>query len=139
MQTPQTGTGRRGSGRLEATVPQFVMHDNPVAFHGRPEKIDADIKTFLGEHGFNGLHTCVFCRWFDINEERPSGVDSEDPKPDQRIDSDNGTKIGQPCGAALRRTGDCGWPRKAPVTGEHSPPRAKVRTTSVFAPSTHNS
>ncbi|MFO7956095.1 MAG: DUF5060 domain-containing protein [Candidatus Brocadiia bacterium] len=76
----QVGVDRR----LEAFVPQFVMYDQPAAYHGRADRIDGDIHTFLVEHGFSGFHTYVFCRWFDINEERSSGVDPDDPNPDPR-------------------------------------------------------
>ena len=72
-----TGTG-------EAFVPQLVMYAHPSQYHDDPEKIDADIETFLVEHGFNGFHTNVFCRWFDIARERSSEIDSEDPNPDPR-------------------------------------------------------
>lgn len=68
-------------GTEEAFVPQLVMYDNPVHYHDAPAKIDADVQTFLVEHGFNGFHTCVYCRWFDINEDRYDSIDVPDPDP----------------------------------------------------------
>ena len=72
-----SGTGR-------AFVPQLVMYASPEFYHNNPKKIDADIKTFLVEHGFNGFHTQVYCRWFDIKQERSTGLRSKDPNPDFR-------------------------------------------------------
>lgn len=68
------------SGR--AFVPQFVMAGSPQYYYEDNTRIGADIQTFLGEHGFNGLHTLVFCRWFDIHE--PSCGNITDPVPDFR-------------------------------------------------------
>jgi hypothetical protein len=76
----QVGT----DGHLEAFVPQLVMYDDPSVYHGSPHIIEADIRTFMGEHGFNGFHTVVCCRWFDINQERSAGIDSPEPDPDPR-------------------------------------------------------
>jgi hypothetical protein len=72
------------NGHPEGFVPQFVMYDGPQAYHGRPDKVDADIRTFLSGHGFNGLHTNVFCRWFDMEHERSSEIEATDPNPDPR-------------------------------------------------------
>ncbi|MFO7897984.1 MAG: DUF5060 domain-containing protein [Planctomycetota bacterium] len=72
-----SGTGR-------AFVPQLVMYASPEFYHDKPEKIDRDIQTFLVEHGFTGFHTQVYCRWFDINEDRTTGLDDKDPNPDFR-------------------------------------------------------
>jgi len=74
--------GRTGTG--EVFVPQLAMYASPPAYHNNPEKIDADIRTFLVEHGLNGLHTMVFCRWFDIDKERSSQIDDPNPNPDPR-------------------------------------------------------
>lgn len=71
-------------GTGEVFVPQLVMYANPDAYHNRPDKIDRDIRTFLVEHGFNGFHTLVFCRWFDIHQERATGIRGKDPDPDPR-------------------------------------------------------
>lgn len=85
-----TGSGNKWcrqvgiDGSLEAFVPQFVMYDNPSVYHQRPDIIDADIKTFMVEHGFDGFHTVVCCRWFDINQERSTGINDKDPNPDPR-------------------------------------------------------
>lgn len=73
----RTGTG-------EVFVPQFVMYAGPRAFYRNPRKIDADIQTFLIEHGFNGFHTSVGCCWFDIDRKRSNEIKSHDPNPDPR-------------------------------------------------------
>ncbi len=65
-------------------VPQIVMYADPDRYYQNPDKIDADIELFFGRHGFNGLHTMVFCRWFDFNQERSQHIDDADPNPDQR-------------------------------------------------------
>jgi hypothetical protein len=74
--------GRTGTNR--AFVPQFVMYASPDRYYSRPGKIDADIQTFLVDHGFNGFHTPVCGRWFDIHEPRSDRIRSKDPNPDQR-------------------------------------------------------
>ncbi len=73
---------RTGSG--EAFVPQFVMSANPNFFYDNPSKIDSDIALFIEDHGFNGLHVKVDCRWFDIYTPICTYIDSSDPNPDQR-------------------------------------------------------
>jgi hypothetical protein len=67
-----------------AFVPQFVMYSRAESFYNRPDKIDADIQTFLVEHGFTGFHSPVQCRWFDINQESCNDVNIVDPNPDRR-------------------------------------------------------
>ena len=71
-------------GKVKAFVPQLVMVATPDRFYNRPEKIDADIKTFLVDHGFNGFHTYVGCRWFDIEQIASDGIKSSSPDPDRR-------------------------------------------------------
>lgn len=68
----------------EAFVPQLVMYDDPLEIMQHPEQIDEDIKVFFVEHGFNGFHTGVNCRWFDINQPASDGIKSTDPNPDLR-------------------------------------------------------
>lgn len=46
----------------EAFIPQYVMY----YLADDPAQIDAEIGTFIGEHGFTGFHIPVFCRWFDL-------------------------------------------------------------------------
>lgn len=70
-------------GTNNAFVPQFVMYDHPKEYYNNPNKIDADIDTFLVAHGFNGFHTFVACRWFDINEETSDSL-GDDPNPDSQ-------------------------------------------------------
>lgn len=73
---------RLGTG--EVFVPQLVMYCSPTEYYNRPDKIDADIRTFLVEHGFTGFHTYVSCRWFDIDHDRSDNINSQDPNPDPR-------------------------------------------------------
>jgi hypothetical protein len=74
-------------GRLgvdQAFVPQYVMYCDPPAFYKNPGRIDADIRTFFVEHGFNGFHTAVLCRWFDFDEVSSDKISSDSPNPDPR-------------------------------------------------------
>jgi len=74
-------------GRLgvnEAFVPQLVMFTSPDEYYQNPELIDQYIKIFFEEHGFNGFHTSVLCRWFDLQETRYPQIKSSDPNPDPR-------------------------------------------------------
>jgi hypothetical protein len=72
------------TGTDEAFVPQLVMYATPDRFYGQPGKIDADIRTFLGEHGFNGFHVFVACRWFDLEEVSCANIEGTDPSFDRR-------------------------------------------------------
>ena len=74
--------GRDGS--LEAFVPQFVMYSHPAAFGTDSAKVDEDIHVFVREHGFTGFHVPVYCRWFDLEHDRSSEIQSHDPNPDLR-------------------------------------------------------
>lgn len=65
----------------KAFVPQYVMYDTPDQYRNNPTKIDADIQTYINEHGFTGFHTTVFSRWFDINEQYTTNIPA-DPNPD---------------------------------------------------------
>ena len=49
-------------GKPDAFVPQIVMYGHPKTFYRKPKQIDADIKTFITQHGFTGFHVPVFCR-----------------------------------------------------------------------------
>lgn len=76
-------------GRLgldEAFVPQFVSYCGPADYFNRPDKIDADIRTWFEDHGFNGFHTFVGMAWFDINKGQGNyrDIPSDDPNPDPR-------------------------------------------------------
>lgn len=71
-------------GELELFVPQLVMYGEPPDFYQRPGQVDADIQTFIVEHGFNGFHVPVFCRWFDLQKDQASDIDDPDPNPDPR-------------------------------------------------------
>ncbi len=74
--------GRLGTN--EAFVPQYVMYCDPDTFYRRPARIDADIREFLVEHGFNGFHIAVVCRWFDLDKTRSNEIAAPDPNPDPR-------------------------------------------------------
>lgn len=69
-------------GESKAFVPQLVMYAAPKSFHNKPDKIDADIKTFLVEHGFNGFHVMGSCHWFDIDTLKSTEI--REPNPDRR-------------------------------------------------------
>ncbi|MHC4460503.1 MAG: DUF5060 domain-containing protein [Planctomycetota bacterium] len=74
-------------GRLgieKAFVPQYVMYCDPPLIYRKPDRIDTDIQQFFVGHGFNGFHTAVLCRWFDLNKTRYSEIASSDPNPDPR-------------------------------------------------------
>jgi len=74
-------------GRLgvdKAFVPQYVMYCDLPDFSGNPERIDADIRSFFVEHGFNGFHIGVLCRWFDFDKLRSDEISSDSPNPDPR-------------------------------------------------------
>ena len=81
-----TGFGSKWgwSGTGEVFVPQLLMYLTPDKYHKKPERIDRDIKTFLVDHGFNGFHTYVFCRWFDIGQDRADRLRAKGPDPDPR-------------------------------------------------------
>ena len=72
--------GRLGTD--EAFVPQFVMYDVPSRYYNNPDKIEADIRTFIVEHGFTGFHTGVYNRWFNLDQEKSDGINT--PNPDRR-------------------------------------------------------
>ena len=80
-----TGLGDKWlwSGSDKAFVPQLIMYASPKYFYNNPEKIDADIQTFLIEHGFNGFHVMGSCHWFDIDKLSANEIDT-DPNPDRR-------------------------------------------------------
>ena len=65
-------------------VPQYVMFGGPHWFHDKPQLIDDAIQTFLVEHGFNGFHVPVMCRWFDIEHSTADRIRSKKPMPDPR-------------------------------------------------------
>ncbi|MHC4674324.1 MAG: apiosidase-like domain-containing protein [Planctomycetota bacterium] len=78
-----SGGNRWGrTGTDEAYVPQFAMFYNVYDIYNDPSLLDDNISMFLGDHGFNGLHTAVFCRWFDISKEYNTDIPSMDPNPD---------------------------------------------------------
>ena len=69
--------GRMGVNK--AFIPQLVMYKNPSEFYNESEKLEADIQTFIYEHGFNGFHTILGCRWFDINQPTSDSISIANP------------------------------------------------------------
>ncbi len=65
-------------------VPQLVMGRDLPAYGTNPKKIDDDIKTWLIEHGFTGIHIAVLCRWFDFDQASSDKILKSDPNPDRR-------------------------------------------------------
>lgn len=88
------------SGSGQAFVPQLVMGSSIHLYHQAPERIEEDLNRWYAEHGFNGIHTGVEMRWYDIHRDRLDadvhvGVDSpreervfgpmeKNPNPDPR-------------------------------------------------------
>ena len=68
----------------EAFLPQYVMYKNPLGIQREADRVSGDIQTFLVDHGFTGFHVPVYCRWFDLENDRASDIDLEDPNPDPR-------------------------------------------------------
>lgn len=64
-------------------VPQLAMARDLPAYQD-PAKIDADIQTWLVDHGFNGFHVSVLCRWFDFDQVSADQIRDRDPNPDPR-------------------------------------------------------
>ncbi|MHC4559292.1 MAG: DUF5060 domain-containing protein [Planctomycetota bacterium] len=74
-------------GRLgidQTFVPQYVMYCDLPAFYSNPARIDDDIQNFFVEHGFNGFHIAVLCRWFDFDKLRSNEITTPSPNPDPR-------------------------------------------------------
>ena len=71
-----------GTGLIQAFVPQLVMVNGPQGYYNNPSAVDNEIDRFLGEHGFNGFHILVTCRWAEMEEQKCTKVD--DPHPDSR-------------------------------------------------------
>ncbi|MEA3225909.1 MAG: hypothetical protein U9Q07_08155, partial [Planctomycetota bacterium] len=74
--------GRLGTNR--AFIPQYVMYCDLPSFYRNPDRIGADIRNFFIEHGFNGFHISVLCRWFDFDKLRSNEISSSSPNPDPR-------------------------------------------------------
>ncbi|MDP1561544.1 MAG: DUF5060 domain-containing protein [Pirellulaceae bacterium] len=72
------------TGNGQAFVPQLVMYRDLEGFANQPEQIDQDLHLWFEQHGFNGLHVGVGCRWFDFEKDRSSDFDDADPNPDPR-------------------------------------------------------
>ena len=68
----------------DVIVPQLAMYETPDGFHRNSDQIAEDIHTFFEQHGFNGFHVPVFCRWLDIDKEANPEFTDTDPMPDPR-------------------------------------------------------
>ncbi len=70
------------NGKPEAFIPQYVMYRNPAGIAQHKDLIDQDVDTFIHQHGFTGFHVPVYCRWFDLDQERSNNIEDTDPNPD---------------------------------------------------------
>ncbi|MEM8858225.1 MAG: DUF5060 domain-containing protein [Chloroflexota bacterium] len=68
----------------QAFIPQFMMYKDPDKYYNDPAMIEADIQEYMVDHGFNGLHVNVYCRWFDIEKPRCGDINVGSPNPDLR-------------------------------------------------------
>ncbi|HUF62987.1 MAG TPA: DUF5060 domain-containing protein [Verrucomicrobiales bacterium] len=71
-------------GDVKPFVPQLVMARDLSAYRDDPGKMESDIQTWIIEHGFNGIHLGVLCRWFDFDQVSSDRITSPDPNPDPR-------------------------------------------------------
>jgi hypothetical protein len=76
----QTG---ESTNAVEPFVPQLVMGRDLPAY-GDTAKIDSDIQRWLADHGFNGIHIGVLCRWFDFDQISADKIAAANPNPDPR-------------------------------------------------------
>ncbi|MFK7805091.1 MAG: DUF5060 domain-containing protein [Anaerolineae bacterium] len=70
------------SGNGEVFVPQYLMAAELDRFHDDPGKLNRDLNTFMGEHGFTGFHIRGYCHWFDLGNDRCRNISSSDTDPD---------------------------------------------------------
>ena len=62
-------------------VPQLVMTAGPHYFYNNETAVNQQIDLFINQHGFNGLHIPVFCRWVNLDEPNCVRANSTDPDP----------------------------------------------------------
>ncbi|MFK7803672.1 MAG: DUF5060 domain-containing protein [Anaerolineae bacterium] len=74
----------RSGNPTTAFIPQFMMYKDPDRYYDNPAVIDADIQEYMVEHGFNGLHVNVYCRWFELEKPRCGDITTASPNPDMR-------------------------------------------------------
>ncbi len=67
--------------QVKAFVPQLVMINGPQGYYNDPSEVDNEINRFFGDHGFNGFHILVTCRWFQMNKQKCNQVNNGDPDP----------------------------------------------------------
>jgi len=67
------------TGELQAFVPQLVMINGPQGYFNNATAVDYEIDRFIHEHGFNGFHMPVTCRWAELEEQKCTEVDNSDP------------------------------------------------------------
>ena len=77
------------SGTGEAFVPQYVMVSGPHNYYNNPGRIDSEIQTFIAQHGFNGFHTPVYCRWLNMEQPKcgPNSATDPDPRTFEALES----------------------------------------------------
>jgi hypothetical protein len=68
-----------GASETKQFVPQLVMVNGPQGYYGQPEAVDAEIDRFINDHGFNGFHILVACRWADMEKMRCDEVSDRNP------------------------------------------------------------
>jgi hypothetical protein len=67
------------TGTEEAFVPQLVMFSGPNNWYDDPEYVDQQINLFFNDHGFNGVHVPLYCRWYDMENSRCNQVNNSNP------------------------------------------------------------
>ncbi|MEM8858869.1 MAG: DUF5060 domain-containing protein [Chloroflexota bacterium] len=72
------------SGTGQAFVPQYLMAAELDRFYSDQGKLNRDLNTFMGEHGFTGFHIRGYCHWFDLGNDRCSNIAAGDRDPDIR-------------------------------------------------------
>lgn len=70
-------------GQKQAFLPQLVMYTDDLRdLRQNPERVDRDIRNFLGRHGFTGFHLpSIAGRWFDIASGPQVTKEMQNPDP----------------------------------------------------------
>ncbi|MEM9774589.1 MAG: DUF5060 domain-containing protein [Chloroflexota bacterium] len=72
------------SGTGDAFVPQYLMAAELDRFYNDKGKINRDLDTFMGGHGFTGFHIRGYCHWFELGKDRCNYISSSNRDPDIR-------------------------------------------------------
>ncbi|MFP4143832.1 MAG: DUF5060 domain-containing protein [Phycisphaeraceae bacterium] len=72
-----------GTSDYKAILPNHVMyHSHPDVYHNKPWVLSSDLKTFVDDHGFTGLHVPdVAGHWFDLDSDGTVTSDMVNPDP----------------------------------------------------------